>query len=624
MKQSIAPRPFWLFVLAIAMSCFTAYGLAYAEDDIGQSSSSSSNASAAVDSGAVSSTTAGASLTAGAATAPASKPTYSATVAYKVNGAKKWTKSGKSAGKAGTNVEKIKIKVKLKGTSGSIAYRTYEKNKGGWTKWARNGKEAGIANWGMRGMQVKLTGKLAKQYDVVYRVRMSDDGWSPWVVNGGTAGSTGKLGLIDKLQIKLEPRGVDSELKNGTYFFTMAKNFKKALSAPKSRASNKQLIVGSYNEPSLNERFYVRNVAGIGVTLQSISSGKFLCVSGKKIVQKPFKEDAANAFYWKVSWKGGWSFKNVASGLSLKASGKKAIADKSCTRWSLTKTELLASGNYTLVNTAKKMTLAVKNSSTREGAAIIVQKGENTGAESFTFVHKGSNVYQMKNTWTDMALAPKDGSKISGTAVRQYAEKNTKAQLWKVSLSKSGAFKFKNLKSGKMLTAAAKGIAGKIVRSSTDEGADTQGWIIKPATYRLTGDAQLDSRLAKILRSHTSLRSCFSYVVGFHYRSGNKYGSSFLSDKTTINMAREMLDHHSGNCYRFAALFSWLARGLGYNTEVRTGYVPSAAGGWAPHGWVEVYTENGTYVCDPDLAHEMPGHHWYWTTYSGAPCDYRR
>ena len=31
-----------------------------------------------------------------------------------------------------------------------------------------------------------------------------------------------------------------------------------------------------------------------------------------------------------------------------------------------------------------------------------------------------------------------------------------------------------------------------------------------------------------------------------------------------------------------------------------------------------------TYICDPDLSHEMPGHKWFLTTYSSAPTTYGR
>ncbi len=140
----------------------------------------------------------------------------------------------------------------------------------------------------------------------------------------------------------------------------------------------------------------------------------------------------------------------------------------------------------------------------------------------------------------------------------------------------------------------------------------------------ISGDAGFDAQLEEIIYYHAGdLRSAYDYVVGFSYRSGERYwsGPHVLDDATTKDMAQDMIAHHSGNCYRFASLFSWLARGLGYSTNVISGWVPSASGGAAPHGWVEVYIDGETYICDPDLQHEIGGG-WYMRTYSNPPTSY--
>ena len=85
-----------------------------------------------------------------------------------------------------------------------------------------------------------------------------------------------------------------------------------------------------------------------------------------------------------------------------------------------------------------------------------------------------------------------------------------------------------------------------------------------------------------------------------------------------------MYEQGSGNCYRFAALFCWLARGLGYDANVVAGGVPSYSSGQAPHGWVEIHMNGTTYICDPDMEHSLPGYNWYMVTYAGAPTTYYR
>ena len=134
----------------------------------------------------------------------------------------------------------------------------------------------------------------------------------------------------------------------------------------------------------------------------------------------------------------------------------------------------------------------------------------------------------------------------------------------------------------------------------------------------LSGDLELDNILISIITSHSSLRSCFDYVAfDFSYRSGSKWPSG----NWTPDFAKEMYYNGSGNCYRYAALFYWCARALGYSAGVQCGYVPSALGGGAPHGWVEIY-DGDTYICDPDLQYEIGGDGWYMNTYAGARCDY--
>lgn len=139
----------------------------------------------------------------------------------------------------------------------------------------------------------------------------------------------------------------------------------------------------------------------------------------------------------------------------------------------------------------------------------------------------------------------------------------------------------------------------------------------------ITGNAAFDRRLHGIIKNHGSLWSCFQYVSAMSYRAGSKHWSGrYLSDAQVRSYGKEMLDHRSGNCYRFAALFCCLARGLGYDAEVRTGWVPSLSAGQAPHGWVEIRRNGTTYIYDPDMQNSLPGYGWFGVTYAAAPLVY--
>ncbi|MCR4794039.1 MAG: hypothetical protein K5898_02505 [Ruminococcus sp.] len=70
-----------------------------------------------------------------------------------------------------------------------------------------------------------------------------------------------------------------------------------------------------------------------------------------------------------------------------------------------------------------------------------------------------------------------------------------------------------------------------------------------------------------------------------------------------------------GNCYVLAAMFCEMARLLGYDAHLINGRCPLRAGGYGPHGWVEII-ENGTaYVYDPDYTLESKGDNGFRLTY---------
>ena len=58
---------------------------------------------------------------------------------------------------------------------------------------------------------------------------------------------------------------------------------------------------------------------------------------------------------------------------------------------------------------------------------------------------------------------------------------------------------------------------------------------------------------------------------------------------------------HEGDCFVYTAVFAELARGLGYDARYVEGYVWSTRGLWADHGFVVVYQDGKTYICDPEL-----------------------
>lgn len=143
-----------------------------------------------------------------------------------------------------------------------------------------------------------------------------------------------------------------------------------------------------------------------------------------------------------------------------------------------------------------------------------------------------------------------------------------------------------------------------------------------------SGDAELDAIVAKLLASKKlksgtadkRLKACFNYVAKMRYIRTYETPKGNWS----VPFAKEMYNNKGGNCYRYASLFCWLARGLGYDAKAVKGTVPSRSRGQAPHGWVEIKKDGKTWVCDPEMVHVLRGYNLYMMTYKSAPMVYRK
>lgn len=75
--------------------------------------------------------------------------------------------------------------------------------------------------------------------------------------------------------------------------------------------------------------------------------------------------------------------------------------------------------------------------------------------------------------------------------------------------------------------------------------------------------------------------------------------------------AIQAFEQRKGNCFCYAGAFYHLAKALGYDVRYVEGKVAMAAGGYGPHGWVEITIDGATYICDPDMQREAPRHNFY-------------
>lgn len=129
------------------------------------------------------------------------------------------------------------------------------------------------------------------------------------------------------------------------------------------------------------------------------------------------------------------------------------------------------------------------------------------------------------------------------------------------------------------------------------KSADGKTWLVQG------GKAVSDeSAAAAVLDSvGWDLKSAFNWSKRLkYYRPAPTMDPSYGAE----NFAAYGFEHKSGNCYVLAGTFWKMAQLLGYNANPMAGQVPYRDGSLGNHGWVEVYIDGKTYVCDPNFEYE--------------------
>ena len=385
---------------------------------------------------------------------------------------------------------------------------------------------------------------------------------------------------------------------------------------------------------SLAQKFQLRRVGENTFQIQSVVSGLYLQDNGGSVTQQP-RNSESDAQKWVARYEGnGVAFTNVATGKRLAVSGGKATngsalvtanaSNTNAQHFTLTSTLLIPNGVYFVKNSNKKV-LDVASASFANQANILVYDANNSAAQKFEISSAGSGYYRMINDNSGKAVDVSGASKADGANVWQYTDNRTAAQQWKAELGIDGGFMFINKGSGKALD-----VQGSNVVQNAKSGASSQLWYLTATkSDSISGNAELDRYIKQVVNENgRDLRKCFNWVVRniswTNSVAGENLSYGIISKQRTIDYALYAFRNHKGDCYYHASIFKWLARGCGYSAEARAGGVPSASRGIASHGWTEVYLNGTTYICDPNLALDIPGYNWYMVTYGGAPVDYYR
>lgn len=113
------------------------------------------------------------------------------------------------------------------------------------------------------------------------------------------------------------------------------------------------------------------------------------------------------------------------------------------------------------------------------------------------------------------------------------------------------------------------------------------------------------------------LTACYNYVI-----NASSYKRTYETPTAdwTGQFGWEILSSGQGNCYRYAAAYASLLKGLGYDARVATGKIGNRKGGLSPHGWTEVRIGDTWYIFDTEMHDAKNGaKNYYFKTYATYP-----
>lgn len=142
------------------------------------------------------------------------------------------------------------------------------------------------------------------------------------------------------------------------------------------------------------------------------------------------------------------------------------------------------------------------------------------------------------------------------------------------------------------------------------------GSLIKPSSDIMKETAALvDACTTGKMTQKKQLESCFNFFVGaVSYERSMEVPTGNWPEAYAL----DILQTGKGNCYKYAAAFAYIAKGLGYETKVCTGTVTSSLGGRTPHAWTEVKMGDNWYIFDTEMQ-DAKKSGYYKQTYESYP-----
>ena len=269
-----------------------------------------------------------------------------------------------------------------------------------------------------------------------------------------------------KFQLDTTPLiGSDKDI----YSIAFSKKLSNVLTVPdNSLVSGKQLESSAYKK-GLDQKYEIVKVGDNMYTIQSAVSGKFLSTTDNRVTQAG--KSGSDWQKWKPIWNGtGIQFVNVASGLAITITdgstkdGAKAIvsspSSSTAQRFVLQSRNLIDNGYYYLHIASpdeKANVLGIKGGSKAAGAKANINKVKSNNALKFKVTALGNDTYRFKNVKSKKVIT------VSGSSIVQKKDSSS-ASKWKATISPNGGLVLTNISTGKALNASSS--AGSLAKQA--------------------------------------------------------------------------------------------------------------------------------------------------------------
>ncbi len=133
-----------------------------------------------------------------------------------------------------------------------------------------------------------------------------------------------------------------------------------------------------------------------------------------------------------------------------------------------------------------------------------------------------------------------------------------------------------------------------------------------PCQTQTSGDAVLDELVQELIQKATTddmtrseqLKACYTYMVK-NYTYGFNYNYQQQGTAKSVLWATVLLRDGYGACNNWSSAFMYVARALGYETDLYYGATAAAGGGTTEHYWPVIRIHDREYVFDPQVEADM-------------------